>query len=890
MSEQPKKSSAAKPRAPQIAALLAPTKSARPVRHKQPEQQEPVPPAPTDVPAASTEKPKSHSRPRRATADKPAAINVPLIPDAWQVAIYLLEHGGVMPTAQIFAAFPALVEVSGKRQQTLLLQWCRQHLFTQSADGFVLTADPALSLRRLFKYTAIRQNTPSDAANQTQTKRPRSSKATPPPAAEAALMGQMAWRLVPPITPAPMQQEPLEPAKTQHRQAKKAPKSTPAVNPSAPPPAAEALTFAADSRFPFLLGDKVLGVTRRNVKPSRYAGKSTRKPAADSALEMMFEPLYLVERQQKTLTAYLINDQTLKVSLVLGRKQWLMPVTNGRDIPKALLQRQGLVEVAILPEQGLIHEAEARFIREVTDVDPESLTAILEHHLPHQFSDEVLAQCQTMQIPALAPSDDAPVKREDLRDLPLITIDGEDAKDFDDAVWAKAVGAGSFQLIVAIADVSHYVREGTALDEAAFERSTSVYFPRRVVPMLPPALSENLCSLRPDEDRAVLCAEMTINAQGDLVAHRFFPALIRSQARLTYHEVETLIFADGAKPSSAKAKRPKAVLDNLHALKQVYQALAQARGRRGALELDSREWKFRFDGGRVVEVFQADRLEAHRLIEECMIAANVCAATFLAACREPLLYRVHELPLPEKVALLHQNMIAQGIAWQPSEPISPQSLSQLLQQIRADQQLGADDEASRARYDMLQMAVLRTLKQAQYTPQNDGHFGLGLSHYAHFTSPIRRYPDLLVHRGIMKALTRALPQQQQPTNSPALKQDWGWLGLYCTQAEKRADEASRAAAGQLRCELTVPLLGQRVEGLITGVAAFGLFVQLPISMADGMLGMRTLGNALGEYLEYSAEQQRIIAPRSQKSFGVGERIHVVVQAVLPQQRKIELGV
>lgn len=798
------------------------------------------------------------------------------LPTAWEVAVSILEQGGQLFCATLMSSWDSCASLSFKQQQSLIQQWTRQHLFSVSADGLMFIIDPKLSLRRLSKWSAF--SIPQKLSAGQYPKNPKHGDHDTTLTAHA----QMVWRLVHPL-------DDTQPTST-------APSNRPSKKTSTPKSSAksmglESIPFSADQNFPFLQNDVVLGVERyeRDTTKSFPKGRKNNAPqsshASNAAPTINFEPLYLVSRQQKTLTANLLVDRTIKISLVLGRKQWLIPIINTNDIPRSLLSKQGLVEVRILPDRGLIHEPEAEFINEVSDPDPESLTAILEQHLPHEFSEEVLQSCESLSMPVVGKSHENAINREDLRHLPLITIDGEDAKDFDDAVWAQKYDSGGFRLMVAIADVGHFVQEATLLDQAAFERGTSVYFPRRVVPMLPPALSENLCSLRPDVDRAVLVAEMHINAQGEITEDRFFPALIKSQARMTYNEVESLIFRE----SIPSHQRSPAVMENLSALKSVYMVLSKARAQRGALELDSREWLFRFDHGRVVDVFQAERLIAHRLIEECMIAANVCAAKFLAKHREPLLYRIHESPSLEKIALLHETMVSQGIPWHPSEPITPSSLSQVLELLRNERDQSMNDDVTQARYESLQLAVLRSLMQAQYAPGNVGHFGLGLTHYAHFTSPIRRYPDLLIHRGIMKVLTRQAQGIAHLTTNDTPPQDWGFLGLHCTQCEKRADEASRAAANQLRCELTLPMLGKRVEGLITGVAAFGLFVQLPISMADGLLPMRTLGNALGEYLEYSAEHQRIYAPRSRQSFGVGERINVVVQSVIPHQRKVDLS-
>jgi ribonuclease R len=487
--------------------------------------------------------------------------------------------------------------------------------------------------------------------------------------------------------------------------------------------------------------------------------------------------------------------------------------------------------------------------------------AIHSYGLPSEFPAEVVAEAEAYgsRIPS-----DAIAGREDLRSLELVTIDGEDARDFDDAVWCERKGTG-WRLIVAIADVAHYVRPGSALDAEARERGTSVYFPNRVLPMLPEALSNGLCSLKPAEDRLCVCCELRISEAGRLTRSRFFEGVMRSAARLTYREVGE--FLD--KPAVRHAPQLEALRDRLLALHGVYKAFTRERSHRGALELDTPELKLKFDEqGRVAALVEYPRNDAHRLIEECMIAANVAAARFLDRNRVPTLYRVHGLPELDRLATLRTFLREFGL-WLPApEEITPEHLRKLLQEI-----------GDRPDAGLISTAVIRSMSQAVYQPGNIGHFGLALEHYAHFTSPIRRYPDLVVHRGIRQVLREGDPQQLIDWHGPFPN-----LGQECSFRERRADEATRSAVTWLKCFYMQDRIGEEYEGIVSGVVDFGLFVQLDGLQVDGLLHVSALGE---DYFARDSSGYRMVGRSSGRIFRLGDRLRVRVTNVSLDDRRID---
>jgi ribonuclease R len=475
--------------------------------------------------------------------------------------------------------------------------------------------------------------------------------------------------------------------------------------------------------------------------------------------------------------------------------------------------------------------------------------ALRKFDLPHEFSNKALAAARA--LPDCVQSRDLEERR-DLRELGLVTMDGETAKDFDDAVFCRRESRG-WRLWVAIADVSHYVRHGEALDLEARERGTSVYFPRRVIPMLPEKLSNELCSLKPDVDRLAMACEMTIGAGGEVGAYEFYPAVIRSRARLTYTEVWSRL-------SGGKAP------DNLVLLHELFKLLHKQRERRGAIDFETVETRMVFDArGKIEKIVPEPRNDAHRIIEECMLAANVCAGSLLASREHPVLYRVHDVPAAEKVAALRDFLAGLGLQLPGGEIPRPADYAALLERIR-----------KRPDFALLQTVLLRSLKQAVYSPNNAGHFGLAFEAYVHFTSPIRRYPDLLVHRAIKAVLARKRYDGGI---------DWEALGRHCSETERRADDASRDVENWLKCYYMRDHVGGTFSGTITGVAAFGLFVTLDDYFVDGLVHISELGR---DYFQYDGARHMLLGERTKKRYRLADRITVKLVRVDVESRKIDL--
>ena len=460
-------------------------------------------------------------------------------------------------------------------------------------------------------------------------------------------------------------------------------------------------------------------------------------------------------------------------------------------------------------------------------------------------------------------SDDLP--RRDLTEQAFVTIDGPDAKDFDDAVFAQAQGQG-WTLWVAIADVTHYVREKTALDTEARRRGTSVYFPSQVLPMLPKELSEDLCSLRPNVERNALVCEMQLDSEGHCLASDFYPAKIRSHARLTYAAVNDAVFE---RKESAR-KRLDAILPHLETLRSLYEKLHERRGERGALDFDVPELKFKFDGqGDVQKLVPTVRLEAHRLIEECMILANVSTASYLERNHLYGLFRVHDTPQEEKIKTLRSFVAQLGVPFTNRDPVTPRDCCELLRH--------ADGLESQS---LIERAMLRAQSMSIYSPDNIGHFGLALESYAHFTSPIRRYPDLLVHRVIRNSLKK---KSAKPLYSHA---DMTELGQHCSMTERRADEAVWDVEAALKCLLVEPHAGKLWEGTISTVTAFGTFIELDDLYAEGLLHVTQLGS---DYYHFDPETQSLKGEASGEVLSVGDRIKITIKDVNVAERQITLG-
>jgi ribonuclease R len=477
--------------------------------------------------------------------------------------------------------------------------------------------------------------------------------------------------------------------------------------------------------------------------------------------------------------------------------------------------------------------------------------ALRKHDLPHEFPET--AQALTRRLPKTVRETDL-AGREDLRGLPLVTIDGETAKDFDDAVFCRTEGKG-FRLWVAIADVSYYVRHGDALDLEARARGNSVYFPRRVIPMLPEELSNGLCSLNPEVDRLCMTCELVVGPRGEIKDHRFYPAVMHSHARLTYTAVADAL-------AGRHEAVPARLLPHLQDLHRLYQVLAKARGQRGAIDFETVETRMEFDDqGKITAIHPVERNDAHRLIEECMLAANVCASAVLQANEHPALYRIHEGPTPEKLADLREFLREFGLHLGGGDEPRAKDYARLLETIRG-----------RPDYQLLQTVLLRSLQQAVYSPENVGHFGLAYEAYTHFTSPIRRYPDLLVHRAIKAVLAGE-------TYDPG---GWAQLGEHSSQTERRADEATRDVEAWLKCYYMRGRVGEEFSATISGVAAFGIFVALDEVYVEGMVHVSELGN---DYYQFDAARHQLLGERSGRRFRLGDRVRVrLVRADLETTR------
>jgi len=550
---------------------------------------------------------------------------------------------------------------------------------------------------------------------------------------------------------------------------------------------------------------------------------------------------------------FVVPDNPRIVHRVLVPRRYLSGARPGQVVVVRLVEQPGKTT------QALGHVT--RVLGEHAAPGMETEIAIHSHGLPFEFSAEVMAEAAALGdgVPAHAKRG-----REDLRQVRLVTIDGEDARDFDDAVHAERIRSG-WLLRVAIADVGHYVQAGSTLDQEALGRGTSVYFPNRVLPMLPESLSNGLCSLNPGVDRLCIVCEMRVSPQGSVTRSRFLEGVMRSAARLTYTQVAR--FLETGDP--AQASLAGELNEPLRELYGVYQALYAAREKRGALDFDAPEVKIVFDEqGRIAALREQRRNDAHRLIEECMIAANVEAARFLKKHRIPALFRVHGQPEEDRLEQLRVFLGGFGISLPADRPLEPADLNAVLHRATLS------DEAR-----LIETVVLRSLPQAVYQPDNIGHFGLALPEYSHFTSPIRRYPDLLVHRGIRHVLRGGASAGFEPDAGEMVM-----LGQQCSARERRADEATRDAVSWLKCEYMQERIGEEFDAIVTGVVDFGLFVQLKGLQVDGLVHVSALG---AEYYSRDRSGYRMIGSRSGRSFRLGDHLRVRLINVIVDERKID---
>ena len=545
----------------------------------------------------------------------------------------------------------------------------------------------------------------------------------------------------------------------------------------------------------------------------------------------------------------------------------------------------------------------AEVLGEVDDPGMEIEIAVRKYSVPHIFSNACLEQAKA--LPEAVRAQDF-AGRIDLTDVPLVTIDGEDARDFDDAVYCEPATLGrgktaaeGWRLLVAIADVSHYVENGSAIDIDAYDRATSVYFPRRVIPMLPEKLSNGLCSLNPEVDRLCMVCDMLVTQEGAVYAYQFYPAVMWSHARFTYTEVAAIL-GNTRGPEAIKRKELVPHLLNLHG---VYESLLKARQQRGAVDFETTETQIVCDeNGRIEKIVPRTRNVAHRLIEEAMLAANVCSAQFIAQSKHAGLFRVHEGPTPEKLEALRAYIKALGLGVSLGDTPKPGDFQNIA-------------KATQDRPDALQIhaMLLRSMQQAIYTPANSGHFGLAFEAYTHFTSPIRRYPDLLVHRVIKAVLAQTryqlpvlpipgeahaklarrlekgragkpLDTVAKPKKASAESLAWQAAGLHCSANERRADEASRDVEAWLKCKYMYEHLGEEYSGVVTSATSFGLFVTLDAMYVEGLVHITELG---GEYFRFDEVRQELRGERTGIRYAIGTRVDIQVSRVDLDGRKID---
>lgn len=525
--------------------------------------------------------------------------------------------------------------------------------------------------------------------------------------------------------------------------------------------------------------------------------------------------------------------------------------------------KHGQIVVVAITSQPTLH---TRPLGEIVEVLGDHMApgmeinvAIRNHELPYIWPEEV-----TLEASRFAPQvkEEDLIDRNDLRHLPFVTIDGEDAKDFDDAVYCVPRDKGGWKLYVAIADVSHYVRPNTALDKEAYKRGNSVYFPGRVIPMLPEALSNNLCSLNPHVDRLAIVCEMAIHPAGRIIDYEFSISVFKSHARLTYNQVHALM----EKNDKQLRERFQAVVPHLEHLYEIFRTLQKARKARGAIDFDLPETKIVFGKDRkIAKIVSYERFDSHRVIEECMLSANICAARFLEKNKQSGLYRVHEGPTEEKLNDLRCFLNEMGLMMPGHREPVPADYAHILRIIQ-----------DRPDANMIQTILLRSMSQAIYSPDNKGHFGLAYEAYAHFTSPIRRYPDLLVHRAIKAVLIK----KSVPMNDADLAR----AGEHCSMTERRADDATNEVTDWLKCEFMMDKVGQEFEGILSGVTNFGIFVELVDIYVEGLVHISTLPD---DYYQFDPIQHALQGERTGRRFRLGDAVKVQLARVDLDQRQID---
>ena len=571
---------------------------------------------------------------------------------------------------------------------------------------------------------------------------------------------------------------------------------------------------------------------------------------------------YISSHEMKHVCSVVPEDTKIKQEILIDPKAKL-GARHGQMVVVDLVQRPTKRSLAI----GHVIEVLGDHMAPGMEIE----IALRAHDLPHQFSLDVQAESAAISDEV---EESAKLPRKDLRALPLVTIDGEDARDFDDAVYCEPKKSGGWRLWVAIADVSYYVRHGSALDDEAISRGNSVYFPSQVIPMLPEKLSNGLCSLNPDVDRLCMVCEMTVSAAGRLSGSKFYPAVMRSHARFTYSKVAKILDGDEGLRSEYQTLVP-----DLENLKDMYLSLSDTRGKRGAIAFETEESLFLFNDEKKIEsIVPLIRNEAHKIIEECMILANVATAKFIEKNKKPGLFRVHDKPSEDKYNNFVSYLSELGISLPKRDVPEPQDYCDILAKV-----------ANRPDQELIQTMLLRSMRQAVYQSDNLGHFGLALESYSHFTSPIRRYPDLVVHRVIKSIL------QQQLTSNEAVSANEGLydykleevieLGEHCSMTERRADEATRDVSDWLKCEFMQDHVGDNFTGVISTVTNFGLFVRLQDLHIEGLVHITALGK---DYYHYDDVRMCLTGENSGVKYRVGDVVTVRVAAVNLDEKKIDL--
>ena len=618
--------------------------------------------------------------------------------------------------------------------------------------------------------------------------------------------------------------------------------------------------------------NKVLDGDRVLVRPSEFEHRGKKEAVIVEVLERAHQ--YLVGRYFKDNGVGFVVPENPRIN---------QDILVSEDSPcKARKGQVVSVEITVYPSKlnnavGRVVEILGEHMAPGMEID----VALRTHSIPFEWPQEVTQALQKIDKQITASELQ---QRIDLRKLPFVTIDGEDARDFDDAVYAKTDKNG-WLLYVAIADVSHYVTLGSPLDQEAHLRGTSVYFPAQVIPMLPELLSNDLCSLNPHVDRPVMVCEMKLNSQGVMTDYCFFEGVIQSQARLTYTKVSQMLEHKDSVEGQQLRDQYQTVVPALETLYNLYKTLRAARELRGAIDFESVEQRIIFGTERKIErIVPVQRNEAHKLIEECMLCANVAAATFLQQHKLPGLYRIHETPSAEKLAKLREFIGELGLSLSGADKPSAKDYQNLVLQI-----------TERPDAHLIQTVLLRSMMQAVYSPDNVGHFGLAYEAYAHFTSPIRRYPDLLVHRAIRSVIRSKMTSShvrrvegakaiQRARIYPYQQPDMIHLGEHCSLTERRADEAVRDVVLWLKCEYMLDHVGDTFAGVISGVTAFGLFIELQDIYVEGLLHVSALDN---DYYHFDPAKHRLTGERTHFSYRLGDSIEIRVARVDLDERKID---